>query len=122
MALAVLGALGAAVVIAALPGGRPGPAAPASPARQTPAPPQPSVLVESGPPLGAAPGLYRIPLGCSGGARRSGQCSTHDVNVIVAVLRPIRGSWRGSLESSSASCVAPPVPPLARGKVKACRR
>src|SRR5690349_12943405 len=67
VALAVLGAIAAAIVIAVLPGSGPGSAPPPPSSPPTPAPQPPSVLVNGGPPSATAPGLYRVPAGCSYG-------------------------------------------------------
>jgi hypothetical protein len=128
IAIAVLGVLAAAVVIAVLPGG--GPSSPPPPSSSPPAPPprQPSVLVDSGPPSALAPGLYRFPVGCPYSRvtaverNRTGICTPHD-GYVAAVVRRIGGVWHVTLEPiNTASCSPVPVPPLARGKVKACRR
>lgn len=130
--IALLGAIAAAVAIALLPGrgggsAPPPPPAPPSPALQTPAPEQPTELVDSGPPSATAPGLYRFPLGCPASGitavkrGRTGPCSPHQGSITV-VLRRVHGVWRGTLEPIDPSCSPVPVPPLARGKVKACRR
>jgi hypothetical protein len=41
---------------------------------------------------------------------------------VTAVMRQVDGGWKTTLESTSPSCSPVPLPPLARGKVKACRR
>jgi hypothetical protein len=124
--LALLGAIAAAVAIAALPGGG-GVGGSAHPPAVTnpltPGPQQPSVVVQMISLPGAAPGLYRIPLGClrPGSIAQTVACSAH-AGYAVALLRRIGGSWRGTLMPTDASCVPAPVPPLARGKVRACPR
>jgi hypothetical protein len=126
IALAVLGLIAAAAVIAVVPGGG-GSARPASPAPQTPAPGQPAVLVESGPPSATAPSLYRFPIGClyskvtAVERNRTGVCAPHD-GYVTAVVRRVGGVWRVTLTPTTPSCAPAPVPPLARGKVKACGR
>ena len=123
IAVAVLGAIAAAIVIAVLPGGGSAP----SPVRHTPDAPQPTVLVDSGPPSVNAPELYRFPVGCPASGitaiqrGRTGPCSPHEGYVTV-VLRRVHGAWRSNLEPTNPSCSPAPVPPLARGKVRACRR
>lgn len=126
IAVVLLGAIAAAVAIAALPGGRGGGGSAHSPAVTsplTPGPQQPSVVVQIISLPGTAPGLYRIPLGCRrpGSISQTPACSAH-AGYAVALLRRIGGSWRGTLGPNGASCVPAPVPPLARGKVKACPR
>jgi hypothetical protein len=123
--IAVLVAIGAAVCVALLPG--PGAAPPASTSAAPTAPPQPSVLVDGGPPSVGTPQLYRFPVGCSDSRvttverNRPGLCTPHNGEVTV-VLRQVGHVWRASLEPTNSSCTEMPVPPLARGKVKACRR
>jgi hypothetical protein len=127
IALAVLVAIGAVVCVALLPGGGTGSAPTASTSAPPTAPPQPSVLVDSGPPSVATPQLYRFPVGCSDSRvttverNRPGLCTPHNGEVTV-VLRRVGHVWRATLESTDSSCTPLPVPPLARGKVKACRR
>jgi hypothetical protein len=133
IAIVVLAAIGAAIVVAGLPGGRGRSTPPPTPAPQTPAPQQPAVLVEggalieSGPPSAAAPGLYRFPVGClyskvtAVERNRTGPCAPHD-GYVTAAVRRVGGVWRVTLEPIDRSCAPVPVPPLARGKVKACRR
>ncbi len=127
IAIAVLVAIGAAVCVALLPGGGPGSAPPASTSAAPAAPAQPSVLVDSGPPSVATPQLYRFPVGCSYSRvttverNRPGLCTPHNGEVTV-VLRRVGHVWRATLEPTTPSCPQMPVPPLARGKVKACRR
>jgi hypothetical protein len=131
IAITVLGAIGGAVAIAVLPGGGPGSASPPAATSQSPTPPaptpqSPSVLVQSGPPSATAPQLYRFPLGCSYSRvtaverNRTGPCTPH-AGYVTAVVRRVGGVWRVTLEPTSSSCSQLPVPPLARGKVKACR-
>lgn len=127
IAVAVLGAIAATVVIAVLPGGGSGSAPPPSPVRHTPTAPQPTVLVDSGPPSVNAPELYRFPVGCPASGitaiqrGRTGPCSPH-LGYVTVVLRRVHGAWRSNLEPISRPCSPVPVPPLARGKVRACRR
>lgn len=135
IAIAVLVAIGAAVLVAVLPGGGgPGSAPPAStsaPPASTSAPPtappQLNVLVDSGPPSDTAPQLYRFPVGCSDSRvtaverNRTGLCTPHSGEVTV-VLRRVGHVWRATLQPTDPSCAPVPIPPLARGKVKACRR
>ena len=132
IALAVLGAIGVAVLIAVLPGGGAAPASsPApTPAPSTPpayAPGPPSVLVQSGPPSGAAPGLYRFPLSCRG-SMATGMRPRHPTSCwrgrlyVTVELQQISGAGRVTLKPSGPACSQLPVPPLARGKVKACPR
>jgi hypothetical protein len=123
IAIALLGAIAAAVAIAALPGPGGGSAPPPTSNPLTPDPQQPSVIVQSITPPGTAPGLYRIPPGClrPGSTAQTPACSAH-AGYAIALLRRLGGSWRGTLGASGASCAPAPVPPLARGKVKACPR
>jgi hypothetical protein len=128
IALAVLAAIAAVIVIAVLPGGGPGSAMPRSTSPPVRAPQQPSVLVDSGPPSALAPGLYRFPVGCPYSRataverNRTGPCTPHN-GYVAAVVRRTGGVWRVILVPiNTASCSPVPVPPLARGKVKACRR
>jgi hypothetical protein len=130
--IAVLGGIGAALAIAVLPGGGPGSAPAPVPTSQSPTPPArtprpPSVLVETGPPSATVAQLYHFPLGCLASSAtavqrdRTGPCSPHD-GYVTAVVRRVGGVWRVTLEPTSPPCAQMPVPPLARGKVKACRR
>jgi hypothetical protein len=126
IAIVVLAAIGAAIVVAVRPGGGGGSTPPPpTPAPQTPAPVQPSVLVQSGPPSATLPRLYRFPLGCRSSAPtgiqsgRPSSCS-RDRLYVTAVMQQIRGGWRVTLRPTSPACSQMPVPPLARGKVKAC--
>jgi hypothetical protein len=127
IAIAVLAAIGAAVLVAILPGGGGGPSPSPAPAPQTPAPQQPSVLVQSVTPSATAPGLHRFPVGCPYSKvtaverNRTGPCTPHD-GVVAVVVRRVGRVWRGTLVPTDPSCTQMPVPPLARGKVKACRR
>jgi hypothetical protein len=127
IAVAVVGAIITAIVIAALPGGGSGSAPQPSPVRHTPPAPQPTVLVDSGPPSANAPDLYRFPVGCPASGitaiqrGRTGPCSPHGGYVTV-VLRRVDGAWHSNLEPISRACAPIPMPPLARGKVRACRR
>ncbi len=127
IAIAVLGVIAAAGAVALLPGGRGGSVPPASPPHQTPTPQQPSVLVDSGPPSATAPSLYRFPIGCfyskvtAVERNRTGPCAPHD-GYVTAVVRKVGGVWRVTLTPTTHSCSQLPVPPLARGKVRACRR
>jgi hypothetical protein len=127
IALALLGAVAAIIAIAVLPGGGSGSGPQPSPVRQTLTAPQPTVLVDSGPPSANAPELYRFPIGCPDSGitaiqrGRTGPCSPHH-GYVTAVLRRIHGAWRATLEPTNPSCSPVPVPPLARGKVRACRR
>ena len=133
IAIVVLAAIGAAIVVAVLPRGGGGSTPPPAPAPQTPAPQPPSIVVEdgalvdSGPPSATAPGLYRFPVGClyskvtAVERNRTGPCSPHD-GYVTAAVRRVGGVWRVTLEPINRSCAPVPVPPLARGKVKACRR
>jgi hypothetical protein len=125
--VATAAAIAATIVIAVRPGGGGG-SAPSTPAPHTPAPQQPVVLVQSGPPSALAPGLYRFPVGCPYSRvtaverNRAGPCTPHN-GYVAAVVRRTGGVWRVTLVPiSTASCSPVPVPPLARGKVKACRR
>jgi hypothetical protein len=52
---------------------------------------------------------------------RTGPCSPHD-GYFTAVVHRVGGVWRVTLEPIGAPCSPVPVPPLARGKVKACHR
>lgn len=85
------------------------------------------MLVDSGPPSDTAPQLYRFPVGClyskptAVERNRPGPCSPQD-GYYSAVVRRVGGVWRVTLEPTDPSCSQLPVPPLARGKVKACRR
>jgi hypothetical protein len=123
IAIAVLGAIAAAIVIAVLPGGGPG----STPARPTPTAPQPTVLVNSGPPAGAVTGPYLFPVGCQGspviGTQRgaTAPCWRHHPSVTV-VLRRVGNHWRGTLTPRSTPCSRMPLPPVERRKLKACRR
>lgn len=127
IAIAVLAAIAACFVIVTHLGGGPGSAPPPAAAPPPPAPQQPSVLVDSGPPSVATPGLYRFPVGCSYSRvtaverNRTGPCTPQD-GYVTAVVHRVGGVWRVTLEPIAASCTPMPVPPLARGKVKACRR
>jgi hypothetical protein len=127
IAIAVLGAIAAAVVIAALPGGGPGSAPPPSPAPPARTPRPSTALVQIGPPSATAAEVYRFPLGCQYSRvtaverNRIGPCSPRD-GYVTAVVRRVGGVWRVTLEPTIASCPEMPLPPLARGKVKACRR
>jgi hypothetical protein len=127
IAIAVLGVIGAALAIAVLQGGAPRTAPLPSTARSAPTPHEPTVLVDSGPPSGTGAGVYRFPVGCpytrvtAVERNRIGPCSPHD-GLLTAVVRRVGGVWRVTLEPTGASCLQRPVPPLARGKVKACGR
>jgi hypothetical protein len=129
LAIGVLAAIAGAIAfaVAVLPGGGSGLAPPPSATPSMPVPPQPSVLVESGPPSATAPGLYRFPVGClyskvtAVERNRTGPCTPHD-GYVTAVVRRVGGVWRVTLEPIDPSCSQMPVPPLARGRVKACRR
>jgi hypothetical protein len=85
------------------------------------------VLVQGGPPSATAPSLYRFPIGClyskvtAVERNRRGVCAPHD-GYVTAVVRRVGGVWRVTLTPTISSCAPAPVPPLARGKVKACRR
>lgn len=123
IAIAVFGAIGAAILIAVLPGGG-GSTPPRAPAPQTPAPQEPSVLVQGVTPSADSPTLYYrcLPSKVTAVERnRTGPCSPHDGLVTVVVGR-VGGVSRVTLEPINRSCSQMPVPPLARGKVKACRR
>jgi len=123
IAIAVFGAIAGAIAIAVLPSGGPGSAPPASPSPPAPTPPQPSVLVNGGPPSVAAPELY----GCwyskttAVERNRTSPCTPPDAYVTV-VVGQVEGVSRVTLEPINRSCSQMPVPPLARGKVRACRR
>jgi hypothetical protein len=124
--VALLGAIAAAVAIAGLAGGGGGGGSahpPAVTSPLTPGPQQPSVVVQIISPPGTAPGLYRIPPGClrPGSTAQTPACSAH-AGYAIALLRRIGGSWQGTLMPTGTPCVPAPVPPLARGKVKACSR
>jgi hypothetical protein len=125
IAIALLGAIAGAIAIAGLPGGSPGSAP--RPSTSPPAPQQPSVLVDSGPPSATAPGLYRFPVGClysrvtAVERNRKGPCAPHD-GYVTAAVRRVGGVWRVTLEPIDRTCLPEPVPPLARGRVSACRR
>jgi hypothetical protein len=127
IAIVVLAAIGAAIVVAVLPGGGQGSAPPPPTSPSPPVPQRPTVLVDGGPPPGAAPGLYRLPVGCvysrvtAVERNRKGPCEPH-AGFVTAVVRRVGGVWRVTLEPTSPSCSQMPVPPLARGRVKACRR
>lgn len=93
IAIALLGAIAAAVAIAALPGSGGGSVPPPTSNPLTPGPAPPSVIVQSVSPTGA-----------------------------TVVLRRVGSSWRGAAIPTGAGCSQIPVPPLARGKVRACPR
>jgi hypothetical protein len=130
VAIAVLGAIGVAIVIAVLGGGGAGPASPpaatpppSSPPASAPAPP--SVLVQSGPPAGAAPGLDRFAVGCRSSAATAmpgRPTSCWRGRLIVTVVKQTSGGGKVTLKPTSSACAPLPVPPLARGKVKGCPR
>jgi hypothetical protein len=132
VAIVVLAAIGAAILVAVLPGGGASSTRPPTPAPPTPAPP-PSVLVDhgslvqSGPPSATAPRLYRFPLGCWDSTpsgihpRRTSSCWRGRLYV-TAEVRQVGGVVKVTLEPTHQSCSQMPVPPLARGKVRACPR
>lgn len=127
IAVAVLGAIAAAIVIALLPGGGPGSTRPPSPVRHTPTAPQPTVLVDGGPPAPAVTGPYFFAVGCMGspviGTQRgaTAPCWRHR-HYVTAVLRRIGTHRQGTLTPRSTRCSRMPLPPVERRKVNACRR
>ncbi|MGN6867234.1 MAG: hypothetical protein ACTHMY_02405 [Solirubrobacteraceae bacterium] len=127
VALAVLGAIAAVTAVAVLPGGGPGSAPPPSSSPPAPTPQPPSVLVNGGPPSATAPGLYPVPAWCgSVGATAvesngTDPCTPH-AGVVTVVVGRASVEQKVTLKLISSSCPHMPLPPLARGRVKPCRR
>jgi hypothetical protein len=125
IAIALLGAIAAAIVIAVLPGGGTGPTPAPSSVRHTPTP-QPTVLADSGPPSAVVTGPDLFPVGCQGspviGTQRgaTAPCWRHRPYATV-VLRRVGTRWRG-LTPRSSRCWRMPLPPVERRKLKPCQR